>query len=149
MRRGSHRSQVTLGGPSTAIILAAALAILEQMPAAAGQAAESNLQAGQLAVYVSPKVIGITVEWVLPLLLFAVAVTCCLCGVTLNSFRTSAWRFVRGGMTAIYKGKQFRRSVGVQSQTTYLRERSQSRFQAKENGFWQAGQLDIGVPYEV
>ena len=52
-------------------------------------------------------------------------------------------------MIAIYKGKQFRRSVGVQSQTTYLRERSQSRFQANENGFWQAGQMDIGVPYEV
>ena len=36
-------------------------------------------------------------------------------------------------MIAVYKGKQFRRSVGVQSQTTYLCERSQSRFQAKEN----------------
>jgi len=145
--RMSTRSKVTKGGPSAKTILMGAVALLTGVqPADAQDAVESSLR----AVVVFTHGADVTNS---SYMLAAVLLACFLfgwcCGLSARGVARGVKRFVLGGLRAAYKGAQWRRSIGVQSQCTYLRDREIPRFAAFENGFRDAGAMSVGLPFQV
>ena len=79
-------------------------------------------------------------------MLTTIAQLCFFCGLSCTSVMRCGYRFLRGGISrAVWgnPGVTLQRSVGVQSQCTYIRDTLNPRFQAKENGFRRAGEVTV------
>ena len=148
--RMSNRHRWGPGWPGTAQVLAAAAALLAQGARAASDLELVAVQArgnAELA-FLLPKLAWSNPSTfsVLLALLIGMATLCFFCGMTCTSATRCGLRFLTGGLSRAIWGvpaPALQRSVGVQSQCTYIHDNLNPRFQAKENGFRRAGEVTI------
>ena len=150
--RLSNRHRWGPGWPGTAKALAAAAALLAQRATAAAPVTEIAVRTGGngmgLVLVSLPKLAwgNPSTSMMLITLVVVVASLSFFCGLTCTSALRCCYRFTRGGLArAIWGAPEPARlrTVGVQSQATYLRETNPPRFQSQQNGFRRAGEVTI------